>query len=165
MSAADLRDDDPMLNADSFDASLGDSAQLWGVMQPYEHLISSRTSTGEEDLLGEGEGAQSVRKAFLAVTGVLCLPQAVNNFARNSSHTEAVSKTVEQCLLAMCVGSVPELGELISRVARVDDSKQKCSWDKEALEALFYFMRCSQLEHQQQQQNGQGPIISLNHER
>uniref|UniRef100_A0A914X698 BTB domain-containing protein n=1 Tax=Plectus sambesii TaxID=2011161 RepID=A0A914X698_9BILA len=144
VSATDLRDDDPMLNADSFDATLADSAQLWGVMQPYEHLISCRTANG-----------------------VVCLPQAINNYSRNPWHGEAVSKTVEQCLLAMCVGSVPELGDLISRVARVDESKHKCSWDKEALEALFYFMRCSQLEHQQQQQqqNGQAPSMSFAHER
>ncbi len=36
-----------MLTSESLDLALASSAEVWGLLQPYEHLISSRTANGK----------------------------------------------------------------------------------------------------------------------
>ncbi|XP_069961192.1 ankyrin repeat and BTB/POZ domain-containing protein 2 [Cherax quadricarinatus] len=81
------------------------------------------------------------------------------------------SKTLEQSLLTTCVGSLAELSELLSRVAphhhRAANSnsptRAQVTWGPSALHALFYFMRCSQLEHAEHA--SRAPIQELVYER
>ena len=76
-------------------------------------------------------------------------------------------KTLEQCLLTTCVGSSAELSQLLARVAQhVTRSQGRAPpmWAPSALHALFYFMRCSQLEHAEHA-DGAGPVQELVYER
>ncbi|XP_063861764.1 ankyrin repeat and BTB/POZ domain-containing protein 2-like isoform X1 [Scylla paramamosain] len=81
------------------------------------------------------------------------------------------SKTLEQSLLTTCVGSLAELSELLSRVAphhhraanTASPTRAQVTWGPSALHALFYFMRCSQLEHAEHA--SRAPIQELVYER
>ncbi|XP_064078331.1 ankyrin repeat and BTB/POZ domain-containing protein 3-A-like isoform X2 [Macrobrachium nipponense] len=85
-------------------------------------------------------------------------------------HTRS-SKTLEQSLLTTCVGSLAELSELLSVVAlhhhratsTASPSRAQVTWGPSALHALFYFMRCSQLEHAEHA--SRAPIQELVYER
>lgn len=56
------------------------------------------------------------------------------------SHKGSTVKSLEQSLLTTCVGSVRELAELASRA-----TPRPLVWTPQALQSLFYFMRCSQV--------------------
>ena len=56
------------------------------------------------------------------------------------SHKGSTVKSLEQSLLTTCVGSVRELAELVSRA-----TPRPLVWTPQALQSLFYFMRCSQV--------------------
>nr|XP_027207185.1 ankyrin repeat and BTB/POZ domain-containing protein 2-like [Penaeus vannamei] len=101
-------------------------------------------------------------------------------------------KTLEQSLLTTCVGSLAELSELLGRVAPTTTARPtppprpapsltlhetqtkantmvtvprppQVTWGPSALHALFYFMRCSQLEHAEHA--SRAPIQELVYER
>ncbi|XP_033127262.1 ankyrin repeat and BTB/POZ domain-containing protein 2-like [Anneissia japonica] len=85
-----------------------------------------------------------------------------------------MSKTLEQSLLATCVGSVAELGDLVCRAMHYQQSKQRISsnlngrhcttWNPDALHTLYYYMRCHQLEINENP-NLEPPGIQINSER
>lgn len=57
---------------------------------------------------------------------------------------------MEPCLLTTCVGSVAELKEICKNF--VQNKFNHSALSHTALVALFYFMRCSQLEHNEGKQ-------------
>ncbi|XP_042210223.1 ankyrin repeat and BTB/POZ domain-containing protein 2-like [Homarus americanus] len=123
----------------------------------------SATASGGSDGIGSGgsgnsgSGPQSSRCS----SSVTLTPE---------EHSRS-TKTLEQSLLTTCVGSLAELSELLSRVAphhhRAANSnsptRAQVTWGPSALHALFYFMRCSQLEHAEHA--SRAPIQELVYER
>lgn len=110
----------PSLTAASLEQAIAACGDLWGLLQPYAHLNAGRVASG-----------------------ALTMPRWTSQAAVNQA-TAQPGSNVEPCLLTTCVGSASELRDLILRAqARF----QNVALSQAALTALFYFMRCSQLEH------------------
>lgn len=74
-------------------------------------------------------------------SGALAMPRWPSVSSVGSEATQTSGKSMEQSLLTTCVGSVQELTELLSRTT----GSRSLSWTHAAVQALFYFMRCSQV--------------------
>uniref|UniRef100_T1JAW8 ABTB2/3 histone-like domain-containing protein n=1 Tax=Strigamia maritima TaxID=126957 RepID=T1JAW8_STRMM len=119
------------MTAIGLEHSIANNGELWGLLQPYSHLNTGRTASGE-----------------------LAMPR----WPSSLSDSDAVyfsygnDKAAEQSLLTTCVGSIWELKNLLNNITppQRPRTKQIVTWSTCALETLFYFMRCSQLEHTQQ---------------
>ncbi|XP_076546541.1 ankyrin repeat and BTB/POZ domain-containing protein 2 isoform X2 [Osmia lignaria lignaria] len=116
------------LTATMLEHAIANSGDLWGLLQPYAHLNAGRTASG-----------------------ALAMPRWASVSSLNSSSSssrsgrDATSSALEPSLLTTCVGSMSELIDLISKVAQAGRSPIPLT--TKALNALFYYMRCSQLEH------------------
>ncbi|XP_030844958.1 ankyrin repeat and BTB/POZ domain-containing protein BTBD11 [Strongylocentrotus purpuratus] len=81
-----------------------------------------------------------------------------------------MSRSLEQSLMVTCVGSIAELGDLVDRAMHFHQSRPRVTgsphkthgitWSPDALRTLFHFMRCNQLEYQDDR-----PIVQLTPER
>lgn len=67
---------------------------------------------------------------------------SVSSVNTESTHASSLAsgKSIEQSLLTTCVGSVHELKELLACI-----NTRPLTWTPPAIQALFYFMRCSQV--------------------
>nr|CAD7404066.1 unnamed protein product [Timema cristinae] len=112
---------DTVLTATMFEHAIANSGDLWGLLQPYAHLNAGRIASG-----------------------ALAMPRwaSVSSVNTEMTHTSSVTsgKSLEQSLLTTCVGSIQELTELLARI-----NTRPVSWTPSAIQALFYFMRCSQV--------------------
>jgi len=107
-------------------------ADLWGMFQPYYHLLSGRTAFGFTDSI----------EMYAAPKKALSSPKAGSPKRRG----------LDKCLTTTCVTSVAELTELVlqaqQRFAEVYQSKENklishVYWASNALQTLYYFMKCS----------------------
>nr|XP_003703290.1 PREDICTED: ankyrin repeat and BTB/POZ domain-containing protein BTBD11 isoform X1 [Megachile rotundata]XP_012140713.1 PREDICTED: ankyrin repeat and BTB/POZ domain-containing protein BTBD11 isoform X1 [Megachile rotundata]XP_012140714.1 PREDICTED: ankyrin repeat and BTB/POZ domain-containing protein BTBD11 isoform X1 [Megachile rotundata]XP_012140715.1 PREDICTED: ankyrin repeat and BTB/POZ domain-containing protein BTBD11 isoform X1 [Megachile rotundata]XP_012140716.1 PREDICTED: ankyrin repea len=115
------------LTATMLEHAIANSGDLWGLLQPYAHLNAGRTASG-----------------------ALAMPRwasvsSLNSSSSSRSGRDAANSALEPSLLTTCVGSMSELIDLISKVAQAGRSPIPLT--TKALNALFYYMRCSQLEH------------------
>ncbi|XP_071862841.1 ankyrin repeat and BTB/POZ domain-containing protein 2 isoform X1 [Bombus fervidus] len=115
------------LTATMLEHAIANSGDLWGLLQPYAHLNAGRTASG-----------------------ALAMPRwasisSLNSSSSSRSGRDAAGSALEPSLLTTCVGSMSELVDLISKVAQAGRSPIPLT--TKALNALFYYMRCSQLEH------------------
>ncbi|XP_043259698.1 ankyrin repeat and BTB/POZ domain-containing protein 2 [Colletes gigas] len=115
------------LTATMLEHAIANSGDLWGLLQPYAHLNAGRTASG-----------------------ALAMPRwasvsSLNSSSSSRSGRDAAGSALEPSLLTTCVGSMSELLDLISKVAQAGRSPIPLT--AKALNALFYYMRCSQLEH------------------
>ncbi|XP_076749246.1 ankyrin repeat and BTB/POZ domain-containing protein 2 isoform X1 [Xylocopa sonorina] len=115
------------LTATMLEHAIANSGDLWGLLQPYAHLNAGRTASG-----------------------ALAMPRwasvsSLNSSSSSRSGRDAAGSALEPSLLTTCVGSMSELMDLISKVAQAGRSPIPLT--TKALNALFYYMRCSQLEH------------------
>ncbi|XP_032682127.1 ankyrin repeat and BTB/POZ domain-containing protein 2 isoform X1 [Odontomachus brunneus] len=115
------------LTATMLEHAIANSGDLWGLLQPYAHLNAGRTASG-----------------------ALAMPRwasvsSLNSSSSSRSGRDAASSALEPSLLTTCVGSMSELIDLISKVAHA--GRCPIPLTTRALHALFYYMRCSQLEH------------------
>ncbi|OAD61421.1 Ankyrin repeat and BTB/POZ domain-containing protein 2 [Eufriesea mexicana] len=115
------------LTATMLEHAIANSGDLWGLLQPYAHLNAGRTASG-----------------------ALAMPRwasvsSLNSSSSSRSGRDAAGSALEPSLLTTCVGSMSELIDLISKVAQAGRSTIPLT--TKALNALFYYMRCSQLEH------------------
>lgn len=108
------------LSATGLEHSIASSGDLWGLLQPYAHLNAGRVASG-----------------------ALTMPRWASQ-SSIGSNPNISNNSMEPCLLTTCVGSVAELKDL---VLRAQNKFNHTSLSHTALSALFYFMRCSQLEH------------------
>ncbi|XP_050466894.1 ankyrin repeat and BTB/POZ domain-containing protein BTBD11 isoform X2 [Cataglyphis hispanica] len=115
------------LTATMLEHAIANSGDLWGLLQPYAHLNAGRTASG-----------------------ALAMPRwasvsSLNSSSSSRSGRDVVQSALEPSLLTTCVGSMSELVDLISKVAQAGHCPIPLTM--KALHALFYYMRCSQLEH------------------
>ncbi|XP_066592813.1 ankyrin repeat and BTB/POZ domain-containing protein 2 isoform X2 [Prorops nasuta] len=116
------------LTATMLEHAIANNGDLWGLLQPYAHLNAGRIASG-----------------------ALAMPRWASISSLNSSSSSRSGRDLanpaplEPSLLTTCVGSLSELDELISKIAQ----SGRCSMplSPRALNTLFYYMRCSQLEH------------------
>ncbi|XP_055901902.1 ankyrin repeat and BTB/POZ domain-containing protein 2 isoform X2 [Eupeodes corollae] len=111
------------LTATGLEQAIASSGDLWGLLQPYAHLNAGRVASG-----------------------ALTMPRwaSQTSIGSGSHQNPSVSSSLEPCLLTTCVGSITELKDLVSRAQQ---KFQHTAFSNSAITALFYFMRCSQLEH------------------
>ncbi|XP_047367919.1 ankyrin repeat and BTB/POZ domain-containing protein BTBD11 isoform X4 [Vespa velutina] len=113
------------LTATMLEHVIANSGDLWGLLQPYAHLNAGRIASG-----------------------ALAMPRwasvsSLNSSSSSRSGKEAIGSTLEPSFLTTCVGSMSELIELISKVAQ--SGRCPVPLTAKALNALFYYMRCSQV--------------------
>ncbi|XP_066489613.1 ankyrin repeat and BTB/POZ domain-containing protein 3 isoform X2 [Tiliqua scincoides] len=137
----------PKFTAESLEHTVNNDSELWGLLQPYQHLICGKNASG-----------------------VPCLPETLNlhkDQQRSNKpgevqmFSQSELRTIEQSLLATRVGSIAELSDLVSRAMhhlQPLSSKQHSNstpmhhkqgslyWEPEALYTLCYFMHCPQME-------------------
>lgn len=133
--------------------TISHSSDLWGIFQPYAHLSSCRTSKGT-----------------LSVPA--CISSVSSDTVRHhgAGPGKQVDKAMTQVLLTTCVGSKEELEVLVTGAGQFYrknyqpvTTKQAPIWTRDSLHALYYFMRCSQLENHGCEVNS--PIQELVYER
>lgn len=109
------------LTAMGLEHAIASSGDLWGLLQPFVHLNAGRIASG-----------------------ALTMPRWTSEASVGSNSNVHNNSKQEPCLLTTCVGSLAELKDLVSRSHK---RSNHVTMSQAALRELFYFMRCSQLEH------------------
>ncbi|XP_054430550.1 ankyrin repeat and BTB/POZ domain-containing protein 3 isoform X2 [Pteronotus mesoamericanus] len=137
----------PKFTVETLEHTVNNDSEIWGLLQPYQHLICGKNASG-----------------------VLCLPDSLNlhrDPQRSSKpgelpiFSQSELRTIEQSLLATRVGSIAELSDLVSRAMHhlqplnakhhgngtpLHQKQGALYWEPEALYTLCYFMHCPQME-------------------
>ncbi|XP_023365220.1 ankyrin repeat and BTB/POZ domain-containing protein BTBD11 isoform X2 [Otolemur garnettii] len=137
----------PKFTVETLEHTVNNDSEIWGLLQPYQHLICGKNANG-----------------------VLCLPDSLNlhrDPQRSSKpgelpmFSQSELRTIEQSLLATRVGSIAELSDLVSRAMHhlqplhakhhgngtpLHHKQGALYWEPEALYTLCYFMHCPQME-------------------
>lgn len=166
-----------MLTASVLEQVVASNGDLWGLFQPYAHLSSSRVATGTLTLSAAIEslttvdnsnnhhnGSSSERniRQILLTTCVGSVDEleemvliAGSVFQRLWSQSSAQSGTPNSAHSYRPMSSASGL--------LVAGGRSSCTWSSDAINSLYYFMRCSQLEYVGQE--GRTPIQELVYER
>ena len=144
------------LTATMLEHAIANSGDLWGLLQPYAHLNAGRIASGWLHFTIELNSSKNFvlyhicyfNYNNLTFPGALAMPRwasvsSLSSTSSSRSGREPPGSTLEPSLLTTCVGSLPELLDLISKVAQ--SGRCPVPLTTKALNALFYYMRCSQV--------------------
>ncbi|XP_072291232.1 ankyrin repeat and BTB/POZ domain-containing protein 3-B isoform X2 [Eucyclogobius newberryi] len=138
----------PKFTVEVLEQAINGDAEIWGSLQPWQHLICGKSANG---VLSLPEGLQLHRDQ----------PVRVGKSTEASAHSQAELRAIEQCLLATRVGSISELSDLVSRAVHhlqplytkshnngtpIHQKSSLMHWAPEAIYTLCYFMHCPEME-------------------
>ncbi|XP_056138004.1 ankyrin repeat and BTB/POZ domain-containing protein 3-B [Lampris incognitus] len=136
----------PKFTVESLEQAINGDSEIWGALQPYQHLVCGKNASG-----------------------VLSLPESLTlhqqqrpgKSGEGNAYSQSDLRSIEQCLLATRVGSISELSDLVSRAMHhlqplhmkshnngtpVHQKGGMVHWAPEAIYTLCYFMHCPQME-------------------
>uniref|UniRef100_A0A6Q2YQP6 BTB domain-containing protein n=1 Tax=Esox lucius TaxID=8010 RepID=A0A6Q2YQP6_ESOLU len=137
----------PKFTLESLEQAINNDSEIWGLLQPYQHLICGKNASGVLSLPDSLNLHRDQQRSGKGGEGVV--------------YSQADLRTLEQSLLATRVGSIAELTDLVSRAMHhlqplhiknpsngtpVHQKSSSVHWEPEALYTLCYFMHCPQIE-------------------
>ncbi|XP_029379452.1 ankyrin repeat- and BTB/POZ domain-containing protein 3-B isoform X2 [Echeneis naucrates] len=143
----------PKLSAESVEQAVNSDAEIWGSLQPWQHLICGKNANG---VLSLPEGLTLQRDQQQQQQ-----QQRAGKGADGNVFNQSELRSIEQCLLATRVGSISELSDLVSRAMHhlqplyiknqsngtpIHQKSSLIHWAPEAIYTLCYFMHCPQME-------------------
>ncbi|XP_015860982.1 ankyrin repeat- and BTB/POZ domain-containing protein 3 isoform X4 [Peromyscus maniculatus bairdii] len=137
----------PRFTVETLEHTVNNDSEIWGLLQPYQHLICGKNASG---VLSLPESLNLHRD-----------PQRPSKPGELPMFSQSELRTIEQSLLATRVGSIAELSDLVSRAMHhlqplnakhhgngtpLHHKQGALYWEPEALYTLCYFMHCPQME-------------------
>ncbi|XP_004844848.1 ankyrin repeat and BTB/POZ domain-containing protein BTBD11 isoform X1 [Heterocephalus glaber] len=137
----------PRFTLETLEHTVSNDSEIWGLLQPYQHLICGKNASG---VLSLPDSLNLHRE-----------PQRAAKPGELPMFSQSELRTIEQSLLATRVGSIAELSDLVSRAMHhlqplhakhhgngtpLHQRQGALYWEPEALYTLCYFMHCPQME-------------------
>ncbi|XP_034032897.1 ankyrin repeat and BTB/POZ domain-containing protein BTBD11-B isoform X2 [Thalassophryne amazonica] len=137
----------PKFTVEILEQAVNGDAELWGSLQPWQHLICGKNASG---VLSLPEGLTLHRDQ-----------QRAGKSTDGNAYSQCELRSVEQCLLATRVGSISELSDLVTRAMHhlhplyiknhnngtpIHQKSCVIHWAPEAIYTLCYFMHCPHME-------------------